>query len=1616
MEIMSQKKSIINAIADDFKEAADKSSSSLLIEISQEHLESFNNLEAAKGQIKKAAETAFHQPGNIDDGSNILIIDEPDAERINLIEHLLSNLDRDIQKLLRKNVVSTLIKGIVTFSLKKFSGGLSSLIPGDLVIEEMIEAANTVKNSIGHLADSTHGILNPTDESIDYLANEADEKLNVNSKKSEKFYISAQAQNELEPLISDIQSPVQDEAKAMRIIMELLRVLAINSPKLILIYQPEKLNKASVGIISLLMAYEKAHKELSINTNRVMSRGMSICLVYTDKKYQLGSEIQKRDAADSSTLASLNDLHNFAQRYQLLETPDNNRPKQAISSKLFVGRNSEIDLLKTRSDNFNSNISQNTNSNNIPLHFADIVIGDAGMGKTSLIQQHTLKTFSAVKLNNPDRVVPHLFLSIFNPNVHSNRASGLAALRQSIEEQAKKLDKEINKSKSQKFKNEMKKRLTGKGLLGTICSYFSLPSEAVDIGISVNQYVNRDNKSEELNNLNNAGAGEAAQTPIKQQFENIDKAINKLAEIALELSGAEVALTVFIDDLHWLDEFTAQYLLSHLCQLNYRGASLKSTLLPVRFVISTRKSDLATRIQEDIEKAAVEGNIYFSLLINALKLDTTLTIQNKLTIIFDQFIDNNTENLDGISKRREVVSRLQSYKWQVNSVMIPLEGFNLPDVQNLIEKNIASTLLQRETLATALIEHIGNNKDINTMHLVESLNMLCDPLFYNQDKFTNSSVQPLIQYIGSTPKIIIDENEIEDCIKGIFNILAMTYKESFRGIDFKKGNISVSFNLSALAVLEERFQLIQRHVGSGYAEACKNTLLIANFLGETFDEALVKNCISSLIKADENKYPGLGSIESVFSLEKTSLNPSHYEVLDDIYNIISRMQVLYSELEYQMSHSLWNSFLFIHIENWLKAESKRCNVHIKNIIGSFSECLIDSCIEFFSHLKPQTLIEQNHVDGRLLNIKQSISHFAYCSNEDRWAYTYIVHLKTSSTHYLHQSNTKSIELLTKATDVINKEIKRSSSVTMKDDWSISLARTQVQLANAYQYFGQIEKKQHLRKVMEEKEQHLRKVIDEFVPPNNKDVYMEEIKEIQRKIDSGDTAELISDDGIFYLDVFNPLNMIATDMDLILAKKDYSNESHYQKVEEELKSISELNVIDVHIQEFYDYSTYLSESLLTKDEINKALNITLECHKHICRNLDNSLVFPRYIRCCQNLANIYFMDSDKKKLALTCTNEAIDFIVKNDLNHSVELITEIVDLYLLNAYYSVQFEEYDAAISNATLALSIINIAPSNIRFSKWDKYRALNTLASCYKAKGEYNQAITEYLSAMKYLNSLPVDALTSNPEKRLIILRGIYWSYLNTEQFELAFEYAQQYLDALKQTTSEYCGSQLNKFTTLCEALMAELFMEEKYQQCGSILEYLFYLYAHSFSHLTKEESITSLIDLHIILANHHDDQFQIVEHIEGKGNYNPELINRKKTYHLFVARNSASRASLYVLNSGHVVLNIAKYRNIQEFEMKMLKHSNGVAPAYDMKLRMYTDSDPDSLTNNDSAFIYANNCIVALSSGLSSSEEKKSIANEAVNIFGELCTLGYIDQDRYQEKCEEIQEAVEPEVFTDY
>ena len=584
--------------------------------------------------------------------------------------------------------------------------------------------------------------------------------------------------------------------------------------------------------------------------------------------------------------------------------------------------------------------------------------------------------------------------------------------------------------------------------------------------------------------------------------------------------------------------------------------------------------------------------------------------------------------------------------------------------------------------------------------------------------------------------------------------------------------------------------------------------------------------------------------------------------------------------------------------------------------------------------------------------------------------------------------------MNKSIDIINQEISKTSSLTMKDEWSTTLYRTQLHLANAFQKFGQLEK-----------EKSIRQAIADYNQPFNIDDYLQESNDMMKKLESGDIEDFKGEDGNIYIDMFNPMNMFSADVDSILNQKDYFNEDNFLKIEKEFERLLNSPIGKINLQELNDFSEYLSESLLARGEVSHALKITLTCHQQMYQYRNNAQITSRYISCCIKLAEIYFKVDDNNESMLTCIHEAIYFIQENNISNSVELIPVVTELYLKYAYYNVHLKNYDTAIKSSKSALEIINSAPGNVKIHEFDKYRALNTLAQCYKVKEEYNQAIAKYLSALEYLDSLPVEVLSTELNKKLIIYKGLGDSYLELEKLELAFEYTSHYFEGLKETTSEFCQSKINSFFNLGETLMKKLFMKSDYLQCGTVLEHLFHLLAHSFKHLPEQEYLKSIIELSVNFANSHYQQFQVFVVIEDE--INGELLDIEKTFHLFIAQHFYSHASLIIVNTGNVVGNISMYRSIQEQELKMLKHANKMVYAFEMKLDMSLVNDPDNITNTDSAFIYANNCIVNLSSGLSSLEEKQSVRNEATRIFSELCVLGYIDEARYHEKLEDIEEA---------
>lgn len=1560
--ISNEQQIFLDRLLEDIKEAKSLSTPSLYIEIEKRHRDLFAHKKVFTEEVTSVCKRIYDADLNADTKkTNVILIDSNDFSPINLIESIIALLDSDIQSALNEHLSQTVIQNGITYSLKTISGGISELLPPEFFADSILDF---FKSGFKEVTDYTKGLVNIHDEVIDASVQRYTKKLAKDADISDKIHISEKAQEVLKKVVLSIHKADQEEAEAVKNFLDLILALGINSPKLILIPQPERLDKVSICFLLFLLGYEKK----LIEESKGSTTGISFCLAFTDKAFQPNTQ---DNSQSNLTLGLIKELHIFAQRYQLLEIPDNNRPKQAVANSTFVARSSELGKLKKRLEEFNSSTLESSDERS--AHFSELILGESGAGKTSLIQKHILQSFTPLPdLKNKDKQKDpiHLYLSLFSTNSFGSRSGGLASLKQSIELQSRKLNDVLNTSKGQRFKQHIKSKLKGLGLITTIGSAFDLSGEIVNILDAVNTRQNKNDKLKELSHLNKASTDEAPRAPVLQLFENIDKALILLISAANAMYGNEIKITLFIDDIQWLDDISARYIVEHLLKMDVPSNWKNSQLQAIRLLATGRSGDLEHRVT----KALKEKELYFLNFLNAVHTGLCQDLKTKV----HAYLEENTTSDSLVNQK-------------VNSQWYRLNGFNLEDTNALIDATILANAEQKLMLSKQLNLHLGRNGIINTMHLVESINMLCDPVFYKQDKFWASTIEPIIDFSSRKPEIIVDTDSLQLYIENIFLILKETYSASFNAFCSEGLARDISFNVSALAVLEERLLLVQSHVGVQYSAVCKHSLLIANLLSEPFDKEIVEYSISSIARSNIEDFPNLSLMRDLFANFDTYLDNTHYDVLDAIYNIISQMEDVFTRdsNNYQISHSLWTLFLTSHFENWLKAHSQQNSNNSALVINDLCRCLIDA------------ISRSNEVptisDYKKIGMIVSLCSYAYSHAPDYWAYSYVTYLVQQASLYRENYDFKSIEILNQAIKIINIELNKKISATYQNDLLTTKKGGLQNLANTYSYFGYFD----LAEITKSEYDLLSN------KPSNFSEYERELAQQYEKLQTLGAKALSDENGVLVLDVFNPIAEYEDKLFDVIQQQDFDNETHVELVRENLSAPLMLKYAEsLDLDRYYYSSRYLARAHVFHGDIEAGLTVYLDFIEQFSSMNNNAKILDFLVYFYESAGELYFDKLHQKSEAITCLQYAVKLIEESDAQKNLSILKRLYKTLLLLGYYQFQDNLYEQSLKNYSLAGEIINTNKDAFDENNVDQFKSLNGQAQCLIKLERYAEATLTLEESAQYLESKQGAESCGLDSKKLITFKSLYFVCKKNNEIENARSYAYSYFNILLYGDNETCFNCIDDFTDIILNLLQIFVHQRNDNHIMALFQYLSKLIRHSFER-ENEYDLNGNMHYFDYLASAYEKEIDkslsrltelsfASEHLSEE----QHQLHNELQFASFFTQNVYNLMSRLLIEEEVVIENIQFYLSIQEKEFSLLEKLDQVSSSIVLKLNKYETSSIIDLTkdeNEDIAFKYFTQCKTAFLFPEISISERNALRFESTKILDELHNKGFIDTDHF-------------------
>ncbi|MFT5675454.1 MAG: hypothetical protein ACI808_001385 [Paraglaciecola sp.] len=835
----------------------------------------------------------------------------------------------------------------------------------DFIFDEVGEHfSKMLTDVVGKNMDLSKTVLSNVENLLhDNLGNSLGDVLNKVSQ--QQLYLSSTAKAEIN-LLSNAFSKSQ-KPDIFQLAFKLLLAIGLDAPKLIYVNNPHQLDDNSLALLSLLFSFAKNQKDQDKHV------GISVVYAYTDDQFQLYDEVKDTLKNKQQLLAA---QRRFVQRYAMLERPSSDIPTVAVKSSLFIGRDEELDKLS----------AQFVNRKPTTL---SVISGEPGIGKTALVNQHV------ASIHKQGRTIA---LTLLNEVGHSSSNTGLSSLEKSILDEAKRLEL-LNgwKDKSRSFVKNMATKENAIKAIGTI---FSGADKALSIADAGYQRLMVDNHLDKVKQ-NSAGDLDNKQGNEKQrQFNNLDKAIEKLKGISSE----PLPMVLFIDDLQWIDNTASEYILTRLLSQ------------PDLYIVATlRPSDAATILKEQQTNP--------SLYASSLALLKACEVRGW---------QDCSEDID--------IRGLLTEK-------IALSGFDKTALTQLITKVVQGESAKQQALANAIFSALAgaDANDVNTLFAIETVNMLCDAKLYSENTLDRLILQAPLRF---NP----DVTDVEAVLAQTFTTLQNKYQDSLSHAS--RSTSGQSFNLMAYAVLEERLHLLKLYFGE-QGNTAVNTLLFSSLLGAPFSSDLVKKVMDAVINSDTlelqplRQHLGSNHLDGndlSASNEQTYLRPEHYAIIDEVYEILRRLST--DGDKYQYRHGLLHTFLDKQFDYLLDSVLVESTVKAKDeLIGLILTTVKDVKVQLDLDYRVISSLTSEQIRNMQFyqNVELNVFAKGFTLNPDVWAMGYTAILNNLSYSYMQNSQfSDAIALEEKALVITARHYAKAPDV-----WAVGYTNNLNNLAASY---------------------------------------------------------------------------------------------------------------------------------------------------------------------------------------------------------------------------------------------------------------------------------------------------------------------------------------------------------------------------------------------------------------------------------------------------------------------------------------------------------------------------------------------------------------------------------------
>jgi hypothetical protein len=919
----------------------DARKSSLLIEIQRKHIDQITQ-ERSDFIFENYCENIFNKSLGAKE-TNVVVVDAERGTQAQILTTLYALLKDSLKN--KKSLDSSLKLGLYFATL-----GLSELIDKSI--------SNNVSDFLGKTIDGIDDSISrwigdkaeeQATDSVEDTANKIINTGNSNHQHGTELYLSEEAKAKVLGLATKLSSS-HTPHEAMQFMVEFISSLGLGAPKLIVINDPFSLDVESLSLCSLLFSHAKDLK--------LQGEDMPISIVFnytTKQPYE--AEIKN----EKNALALVR-LRHMTQRYGMLEKPGSSIPRPAIKSTTFVGRGEELIQLK---QSHNSLLETLVKNNATPISQWTLIKGEPGTGKTALINKY----INGLTEQKDVPSISQIRLRLLNQIGHSSEVTGLASLLQSIQSESnrltlsyqehtgwlkEKIDKNINTSKELVT---IGKEVKGNGAVSfdqvkkaarAIASLTSTETLYGSLEAAVDRYSLDKSQMQTADAFHEGGSRNKKQ----EQFNKLVSALRHLRDIAKAVSGqsGHMPILLFIDDLQWIDELSAEFIITHLVGV-----------YPVEFLITARESDSETIYKS--AKAESEHSPFKLEIFDIVKLGVASTSS--------QFVDKNETSGQRIMPA------------------IRVEGMNKSTVISLInEVYFIDSKFDVGVIANSLIKALGGENDVenehvNTLFVIETLNLLSDPAFYR--RFDGVSPLFINNEKGAYTINAPSESDFVEQVEHLFELLKDAHKSAYSH-ESMKGSEGHQFTLSSYAVMEERLFLIHQYFAE-LGDTATFTLQLSSLLSTPFNSDIVQEIIGQIKTLDEASLPDLAPLKTYLNKQQGAcLTPEHYELLEEVFEIIRRLPD--ADNLHQYRHGLFSTFLRQHSVYTLNTIFNQDDN--KSKLDPFF-LFIDGCL----HRKWKEVAKKSSASSiqfnrclLLLQARNTLLNLAYELNHERWAGDY----------------------------------------------------------------------------------------------------------------------------------------------------------------------------------------------------------------------------------------------------------------------------------------------------------------------------------------------------------------------------------------------------------------------------------------------------------------------------------------------------------------------------------------------------------------------------------------------------------------------------------------------------